>query len=44
MPIDNDDAVIHDLAEDQGALDFVEELQVHESDWEVAANTPALCG
>jgi hypothetical protein len=39
MSIDDDDAIIHDLgyAVSSGCpLDFAEELQFRESDWEVA--------
>jgi len=39
LPIDDDGAIVHALTftvSSEGALDFVEELQVRESDWEVA--------
>lgn len=47
MPVDDNDAVSHDLVfavSSKGALDIVEELQVHESDREAAKNAHASCG
>jgi hypothetical protein len=46
-PIDDDAAVSHDLVfavSSEGALDFVEELQVHESDRQAAKTAHASCG
>lgn len=47
MPVDDNDAVSHDLVfavSSKGAPDFVEELQVRESDREAAKIAHASCG